>query len=124
MPILKAPETPTHELPGIRITALASPSRGALDTAIWRLEIAPGTPPAPHQLTAEELFLVLEGRARVRLGGVDLEAAAGDLISVPPHVDFEITAGGAETMVALCCFPTHGRACVAGVGEFTPPWAA
>jgi quercetin dioxygenase-like cupin family protein len=124
MPILKAPATPTHELPGIRITALASPSRGALDTALWRLEIAPGTPPAPHQLTAEELFLVLEGRALVRLDGVEHEAAPGDLISVPPDVDFEIAAAGAESLVALCCFPTRGRARMAGGAEFTPPWAA
>jgi quercetin dioxygenase-like cupin family protein len=67
MPVIHAPGTPTHELEGARFTSLATPSRGAADTAVWQVELDPGTPPTPHSLTREEVFVVVEGAAWVRI---------------------------------------------------------
>src|ERR1700745_3561661 len=66
MPVLTAPATQTHDLGGARFTSLATPSRGATDTSVWKVEILPGTPATPHSLTREEVLGVLEGAARVR----------------------------------------------------------
>ena len=62
MPVIHAPTEPTHALGAPRFTSLATPSRGGTDdTSLWRVSIAPGTPPTPHSLTREEIFVVLSG---------------------------------------------------------------
>ena len=68
MSVLTLAGATTHELEGTRFTSLATPRRGTSETAVWQVEIAPGTPSTPHSLTREEVFVVLAGRARVRIG--------------------------------------------------------
>jgi mannose-6-phosphate isomerase-like protein (cupin superfamily) len=121
--VLPAPAEPTHQLPGTKFTSLATPSRGSTDTAVWQVEIEPGTPSTPHRLTREEVFVVLAGTAQVRLDGRQSTAGAGDAIVVPADVDFEISATGDESLRALCCLPVSGQAVLTGGEAFTPPWA-
>jgi mannose-6-phosphate isomerase-like protein (cupin superfamily) len=123
MPVLPAPSSPTHSLPGALFTSLATPQRGSNDTSVWRVEIAPGTPATPHELTREEVFVVLSGRALVRLGNEEREASVGDAIVVPRDTPFELSAGGDEPLLALCCMPVGGEARLADGTTFTPPWA-
>ena len=65
-----------HDLGGALFTSLATPSRGATDNSVWKVEILPGTPATPHSLTREEVFVVLEGTASVRIAGNDGQAGA------------------------------------------------
>ncbi len=123
MPIIPAPASPTHDLGDTRFTALASPSRGSSETSVWIVEIDPGAPPAPHRLTREEIFVVLDGAASVRVGEVTGSASAGDTVVVPPDVSFEIACLGRTRLRMVCCLPIGGQACV-GDATFTPPWAA
>jgi mannose-6-phosphate isomerase-like protein (cupin superfamily) len=123
MPVLPRPPAPTHDLGGARFTSLATPTRGSLDTAVWQVEILPGTPATPHSLTREEVFVVLEGRASVRIDGTAEAAAAGDAIVVPAGVDFELSNAGEEPLRLVCCLPVGGQATMAGGVPFTPPWA-
>lgn len=123
MAVLHAPAAPTHDLGGARFTSLATPTRGAIDTAVWRVEILPGTPATPHSLTREEVFVVLEGTASVQIAGQHDEAVAGDAIVVPADVDFELSNAGEETLRLVCCFPVGGQARLADGNTFTPPWA-
>lgn len=123
MPVLPAPSSPTHALPGASFTSLASPARGAVSTSVWRVAIAPGTPATPHEVTREEIFVILSGRASVRIGEDQREAAAGDAIVVPPDTRFEIASAGDEPVEALCCLPVGGKARLADGTTFVPPWA-
>ena len=123
MPVLNAPTAPTHDLGGTRFTSLATPSRGATDTAVWKVEILPGTPATPHALTREEVFVVLEGKASVRIAGNAGQAEAGDAIVVPPGTEFELANAGAGPLRLLCCLPVGGQARLADGSTFTPPWA-
>lgn len=123
MHIVRSAENTVHELPGTRFTALVSPKRGARSISVWRVEIAPGTPPTPHQVTEEEVFVLLQGCARTVIGGVSGAAEAGDSIVVPKETDFQIENAGSEPLVAFVCFPVGGRARLADGREFTPPWA-
>jgi mannose-6-phosphate isomerase-like protein (cupin superfamily) len=123
MPVLTAPAAPTHDLGGARFTSLASPSRGATDTSVWKVEILPGTPATPHSLTREEVFVVLEGTAAVRIAGDAGQAAAGDAIVVPPGVEFEVANAGPGPLRLVCCLPVGGQARLADGTTFTPPWA-
>ena len=95
MPVLPAPAAATHQVPGTRFTSLATPSRGTVETAVWRVEI----------------------------GGVAATATAGDAIAVPPETAFVLSNAGRSTLCLLCCLPVGGQARM-GEGEpFTPPWA-
>jgi quercetin dioxygenase-like cupin family protein len=123
MPVLPAPAGPTHDLGGARFTSLATPTRGSFDTAVWLVEILPGTPATPHSMTREEVFVVLEGTAAVRLDGQDDMARTGDAIVVPADVPFELTNGGDEPLRLVCCLPVGGLGCLPDGARFTPPWA-
>lgn len=123
MPIIPAPAAPTHDLGDTRFTALASPSRGSAETSVWIVEIDPGTPATPHRLTREEVFVVLDGAASVRIGEVAGTATSGDAVVVPPGVDLEIAAAGDTPLRMVCCLPIGGQARI-GDATFTPPWAA
>ena len=123
MAVVPAPAAPTHELGGARFTSLATPSRGSSDTSVWVVEISPGTPGTPHRLTREEVFVVLAGRADVRLDGAASVAEAGDAIVVPSGVPFALAPVGAEPLRALCCLPVGGQGQLADGEPFTPPWA-
>lgn len=124
MPIIPAPAAPTHELPGSRFTSLATPTRGAAtDTAVWFVELDPGTPATPHSLTREEVFVVLEGEASVVLDGEPSSARVGDAILVPAATPFALSNGGDAPLRLVCCFPVGGQAALDDGGPFTPPWA-
>lgn len=123
MPVIPAPPAPTHQLADTAFTSLATPSRGSRETSVWRVDIAPYTQATPHQLTREEVFVVLAGAAKVRIGGETAEARAGDAIVVPPDVDFELANDDAETLSLMCCLPVGGQGRIGDQAPFTPPWA-
>ena len=123
MTIIPAPPAATHDIGGARFTSLATPSRGSAETAVWQVEIDAGTPATPHSLTREEVFVVLAGRASVRLDGVESTAGPGDAIVVPPGVAFALACEGESPVRLLCCLPVGGQARLDDGTTFTPPWA-
>jgi quercetin dioxygenase-like cupin family protein len=123
MAVLTAPTAPTHELGQARFTSLATPSRGSRETAVWRVEIAPGAPADLHSLTREEVFVVLEGEASVDIDGVSSCAHPGDAIVVPADVSFGLANEGDSPLRLLCCLPVGGQGRMPGGARFTPPWA-
>ena len=122
MTVIARPHHPTHEAKGVKFTSLATPSRGTSETSIWQVEIAPGTPGFPHQVTREELFHVLVGRLTVSMNGDRHEAAPGDTVAIPPDTTFALANETDEPVHALVCFPVGGQART-NEGTFTPPWA-
>ncbi len=122
MPIIHAPRTATHDIGALRFTSLATPSRGSSETAVWQVEIEAGAPAAPHSLTREEVFVVLDGTASVRIGDVTGLATTGDAIVVPADTEFELSNAADGVLRLLCCLPVGGQARLEGA-TFTPPWA-
>jgi mannose-6-phosphate isomerase-like protein (cupin superfamily) len=123
MPVITAPEAPTHTLGGTTFTSLATPSRGSSRTSVWEVSVSPGETPTPHRLTDEEVFVVLDGVAAVTLGDQRQQATAGDAIVVPAGVDFSLANAGDTRLRLLCCLPVGGQAVLADGEPFTPPWA-
>ena len=123
MPVITAPADATHTLGSTHFTSLATPSRGSRETAVWRVDIAPGTPATPHSLTREEVFVVLDGQASVEIDGVCASAGPGDAIVVPAEVEFALSNEQDRPLRLLCCLPVGGQGRIAGGDPFTPPWA-
>jgi mannose-6-phosphate isomerase-like protein (cupin superfamily) len=121
--IIHAPSEATHDIGAARFTSLATPSRGSSsEIAVWQVELEVGAPATPHSLTREEVFVVLEGIASVRIGAVHGLAGPGDAIVVPADIEFALSNGGGVVLRLLCCLPVGGQARVDGA-TFTPPWA-
>jgi mannose-6-phosphate isomerase-like protein (cupin superfamily) len=123
MSVIAAPTSPTHEVGGTRFTSLATPSRGSARTSIWQVEIPAGETPTPHELTDEEIFVVLEGAAVVTINGDVSSAGVGDAVVVPAGVSFVLANAGDQALRLLCCQPVGGQAVLPGGEPFTPPWA-
>jgi quercetin dioxygenase-like cupin family protein len=121
MPVISPQDAPTFEAPGATITGLASPSRGARDTAAWRVRFAAGHASPPHALDREEVFVILSGALTARYAGHAETAHAGGALIVPAGVEFSLIAaeGPAE---AVCTLPVGGSALLGGE-RITPPWA-
>jgi mannose-6-phosphate isomerase-like protein (cupin superfamily) len=122
MAVIEGQDAPTHEMHGVTFTALTSPSRGSSETSVWQVELPAGTAGMPHEMTREEVLVVLSGRAQVQLGDVTRQAGAGDTIVVPAGVQFGLANSGDEPLRAIACLPVGGQACL-GDQAFTPPWA-
>jgi quercetin dioxygenase-like cupin family protein len=121
MPVVAAVDAPTFDTGGAMITGLASPSRGATDTAAWRVEFNADAPSPKHSLTHQEVFVVLEGAVTATFDDREETASEGSALIVPANTEFSISAKGAPAK-ALCVLPVGGKAIVDG-REFTPPWA-
>lgn len=120
--LITGESAPRFDLPGIQFRGLAAPSRGAEESAVWVVSIAPGTPGTPHQLTREEVLVAIEGRARASIAGIQYDFEAGDGLVVPPRTDFVLENPYETAFRAVAVLPVGGGA-VIGDETFIPPWA-
>lgn len=67
-----------------------------------RLPVGASTTPHWHP-KAEEIYYVLEGAGRMRMGAETCEVAVGDAIAIPPGVEHQITNIGSTVLTFLCC---------------------
>ena len=122
MPLIKSSAAPTFALPSLSVTGLAAPSRGARETCVWRITLAPGSPGVPHSVDREEIFVALAGQARVALGDEESSLAPGDALIVPAGQPFSLSNPGTEPFEALAVLPVGGLAVMPGGAPFPPPW--
>jgi mannose-6-phosphate isomerase-like protein (cupin superfamily) len=122
MKLIRSSEAPIFTMGGITVTGLASPKRGAAETCVWRLAVAPSTPGLPHRVTREEIFVGLAGTAVVTIDGVEHALGAGDAIIVPANTLFSLANEATEPFEAMVSLPVGGKA-ITKEATFIPPWA-
>ena len=123
MPFIAAHNAPCFQLHGASFTGLASPSRGATETAVWLVSLPAHSPATPHRLTREETLVGLEGRALARVNDESFEITAGSAVVVPAHALFELANPHDTPFRAVAVLPVGGQAMLQGGEPFTPPWA-
>jgi len=121
MTVLRASEAPTFELPGVRFSAYAAPSRGSKELCTWQVTVAPGNDPAPHTIDREETFLVLSGRLRFTPDGDEL--SPGDVAIVPAGEQILLTNPGPGEASAYVAIAAGFTATTADGDRLQPPWA-
>jgi len=124
MPIIRSSAAPQFTIPGLTVTGLAAPSRGARETCVWRLALAANTPGTPHSLDREEIFVVLSGRAVAAIGDDTVDLAPGDALIVPAQQAFSLANPHAEPFEAIAVLPVGGLAAAPAGPPFAPPWTA
>ncbi|MGC8666992.1 MAG: cupin domain-containing protein [Chthonomonadales bacterium] len=66
--------------------------------------VPPGGSTHPHyHKAAEEIYYILAGQGRMRVGSEAADVQAGDGIAIPPGSVHQITNTGREDLVFLCC---------------------
>lgn len=123
MPLLHPSDHQSFEVSGTRFTGLAAPSRGASETATWRLHVQPGTPGTPHRVTREEIFVALSGTAQATVNGETLDIEAGGTLIVPASSTLMLANPYDAPFEAIAIFPVGGEFVVGDAAPFTPPWA-
>jgi uncharacterized RmlC-like cupin family protein len=121
--VIREPEAPRYELPGVRFTAGAAPSRGSAQLCTWTITVSPHLrSPDPHTLDADEVFTVLSGAIHTTPDAP--VARAGDTVVVTAGSPIQLVNPGdepAEVMVAIRAGFTARAADGTSIG--TPPWA-
>jgi mannose-6-phosphate isomerase-like protein (cupin superfamily) len=67
-----------------------------------RLPAGASTTPHYHPQT-EEIYYILSGTGRMRIGDESSPVGPGDAIAIPPGAEHQITNTGDEALVFLCC---------------------
>lgn len=67
-----------------------------------RLPVGASTTPHYHPRT-EEIYYILEGEGRMRIGDEVKRVVPGDAIAIPPGQTHQITNAGQQILKFLCC---------------------
>ena len=123
MPIIRATEAPKFEVGDNVVTGYGSPSRGAVETCVWRIRMKAGSSVPGHRLTREETFLALAGQVQGKLDGQPFSLAAGDALVVPVGVMLEVAVPESNSdFEAVCVMAAGGVATMENGETLAPPW--
>ncbi len=82
--------------------------------SIARARVEPGISTKAHHLEGvQEIYLIVSGRGRVHVGGLEAtEVSSGDLVVIPKGVAQKITNIGESNLIFYCiCTPAFTQEC-------------
>ncbi|MGE3267562.1 MAG: cupin domain-containing protein [Chloroflexota bacterium] len=124
MPVVRATDAPSFEVHGATITGGAAPSRGSVQTCVWRVNLSPGSSVPAHILSHEEIFHVLSGTLLATVDGEEHRITSGDTLIVHAGATLQIAVPPGDRFQAVVVLPAGALARFADGGDpFTPPWA-
>lgn len=90
---------------GSQIRELLAHRNSAIrNQSLAEARVEPGrTTDAHFHPQTEEIYYVLTGVGRIRIGDESRDVKPGDAIAIPPGAVHQITNIGADTLVFLCC---------------------
>ncbi|HEX6845194.1 MAG TPA: cupin domain-containing protein [Actinomycetota bacterium] len=124
MPVEHVADHPTFELGANTVTSFAAPGRGSHETALFRVDLPPGSMLPPHHHDHFDVFTVIAGSGEMHLGDEVTTIATGDAVVVPPGEVHRLVAGpeGASIVVTMVAGATLIRE---DDGSRTvPPWVS
>jgi quercetin dioxygenase-like cupin family protein len=122
MPVIYASQAKTFEMPGVKFTGLAAPQTGSMENSAWQFSLAPNSQGTPHQVTREEIIIVIRGSGVAEIGTESHKISAGDAIIIPPHTDFKISNNSQSPFDGVAIMPVGAQAVIGTQPPFTPPW--
>ncbi len=122
MPIVHETDVVVHQMHGATFHSFAAPASGSKELCAWRLELAGGTAGQPHQVSKEEVFVLLTGQLTVTLDGVSSTLTPGEVILVPPGSSLCIDNDAAEPATAWVTTSVGLQATMANGAVISPPW--
>ena len=116
-------ESRRTETPAAVMTTLASPTQGASEHSLWRVDMQPGQSGPPHVISAEQIWTVLAGSLGVEVGGQELTLGPGDTLVIPGGELRRFGTGPDGGFAAIVAGPADSRAALAdGSDKGVPGW--
>jgi quercetin dioxygenase-like cupin family protein len=81
--LVRAADAPRHQTPNAVMRTLAAPSLGASELSVWEVVMTAGQRGPQHTVDREQVWIVLEGELRVRLGEQELTVRTHDALRLP-----------------------------------------
>lgn len=78
--------------------------------SLARASVEPGARTLPHRLKSTEVYVIVEGRGRMRVGDEQADVRTGDTIVIPPGEVQSIENIGPNSLVFLCIVDPAWRA--------------
>ncbi|NUR58892.1 MAG: cupin [Catenulispora sp.] len=107
------------------MTTLASPTLGAAERPVWRVDVVPGAPAGPlHIIDVEQIWTFVAGGAQVACAGETFVLQAGDTVVLPGDAERQVTPDAESGFSAIVTSAAGSRAWVVpreGEGV-VPPW--
>jgi mannose-6-phosphate isomerase-like protein (cupin superfamily) len=122
MPVIYSAKAKTYEMPGVKFTCLAAPQTGSTENSAWQFSLTPNSQGTLHQVTREEIMIVIRGNATAEIGKDRHNISAGDAIIIPAHTDFRISNMSQEPFDGIAMIPVGAQAIMGSEPPFTPPW--
>ena len=94
MPVARAQDHPSFELAGNTITGFASPSCGATECILYRVEVPPAGGLPAHRHDHQDVFTVAAGSGTMHIDDDVHEIGPGDSVVVPTGALHWLEAGG------------------------------
>jgi mannose-6-phosphate isomerase-like protein (cupin superfamily) len=90
---------------GSSIRELAGiPSGNAINQSLAEATVPPGGETVEHfHRTSEEIYYFVSGAGRMRLGEMEDDVRAGDMVVIAPGLKHKLINPGSEPLVLLCC---------------------
>jgi transcriptional regulator with XRE-family HTH domain len=85
----------------LRIESLSPSAEGAFEVAVWELQPGCSKLGSPRAHPGEEANLLLQGRARLEIGGELIDLATDDCVTFDARKPYRITAVGDEPVVCV-----------------------
>ena len=123
MPVIHAADAVVHELHGVRFTSYASSAAGSTELCVWRVDIPQVGDGAPHRISREEIFVIIDGSVRIHLDGSSHVLAAGDVAVAPAGTLLRLDNLGPGPAAAWVSTSTGLEAELADGSRISPPWA-
>jgi len=103
MPVERAADHPRFEIGGNAVTSYATPERGSDETALFRIDLPPGSGLPPHRHDHYDVFTVTAGGGTMHIDEETIDIATGDAVVVPPGALHWLDAGaeGASIVVTM-----------------------
>jgi mannose-6-phosphate isomerase-like protein (cupin superfamily) len=97
----RVPLTPPD---GSEVRELARPPASTHNQSLAEARVPPGAATVEHfHHASEEIYYVLEGEGRLKLGHEVAPVKAGEAVVIPPGIRHKLLNTGAAPLVLLCC---------------------
>jgi mannose-6-phosphate isomerase-like protein (cupin superfamily) len=124
MPVYRSNDFVSHAMHDAEFSSYVTPARDTTELCAWRVKVAPGSTGVAHQVSRDEVLLVLSGQPQVLVDTVEEKLEPGDVIHVPAGRDFRLDNPGAEPASLWVTTSVGLTARLADGSEISPPWAS
>jgi quercetin dioxygenase-like cupin family protein len=109
MPVIRHADSRRTETPNAVMTTLASPTQGGSQHAVWRVDMAPGAFGPEHAFDTDQVWTVLNGRARITVAEETTTVAPGDTVIMPADAQRQVFADADQGFTAIVSAPANTR---------------